>query len=76
MRSSTAPLVLRRPRHGAAPFGSRQTCIHPFPDHAALELGKHLKPLKHGPAGRGAGVESLLVQVKVATRLPVKQYLT
>jgi hypothetical protein len=51
--------------------GSLQASLHPFPDHGALELGEHPAHLKHRLAGRGRGVNSLLVQQRFRASLPV-----
>jgi hypothetical protein len=50
---------------GAARLGSDDASTHPLDNHAALELGKHPHHLEHGLAGRGRGVDPLLMQGKV-----------
>jgi hypothetical protein len=45
--------------------GPRQPGTNALLDHRALELGKDAHHLKHGLAGRGRGVEALLMQEQV-----------
>jgi hypothetical protein len=44
---------------------SRQAGLDALDDHRALELGEHAHHLEHRLAGRGAGVEALLMQVQI-----------
>src|SRR4051812_16769672 len=51
-------------------LGPGKSCIHPLPDDAALELGEHAEHLKHRPSRRRAGIERLLMQIKIASKRP------
>src|SRR5262245_57212240 len=45
--------------------GPRQACANSLLDQGSLELSKDPEHLEHCPAGRGVGVEALLMQVQV-----------
>ncbi len=45
--------------------GAAEASLDALDDHRALKLGKDAQHLKHGAAGRSAGIEPLNVQIKV-----------
>jgi hypothetical protein len=49
---------------------SARSGMNPFSDDAALEFGEDSAHLKHCPACRRAGIESLLMQLKITFESP------